>query len=295
VQSFTRSCPAKVNLFLKVIGRRPDGYHSLITVMQPLTLADILTLTLTENGIVLECDTPGLPRDARNLAFQAAQVFQKEISQEFGVRIQLKKNIPTAAGVGGGSSDAAGVLVGLNSLTGFPLSSAVLHRLASKLGADVPFFLLSGPALGEGIGTQLSPLRLPAYWYVLVNPGYQVSTRWVYDNLKLPSGEASMEDIWTRLSGQSLETWLYNDLESVTLSTYPRLAVLKQALERQGALASLMSGSGPTVFGVFLTHQGAREAARELEKAYGGWITVTQGVPGDHLLTAPQETSPWMN
>jgi len=290
VRAFTRVCPAKVNLCLKVVGRRPDGYHNLITVMQPLTLADRVTLTLTGEEIVLECDHPELPKNSRNLAYRAAQAFQTEIGQEFGVQIQLRKNIPLAAGLGGGSSDAAGVLLGLNALKGYPLSGLALHRLAGKLGADVPFFLLSGPALGRGIGTQLTPLRLPAYWYVLINPGIQVPTAWVYANLTLPLGSPGDAEISARLTPETWASWFYNDLESVTMKAFPQLAILKAALGDQGALAALMSGSGPTVFGVFANPQAARRAAQHLESSLDEWIQVAQGISGDHLLIGPKET-----
>lgn len=295
MRSLVRACPAKVNLFLKVVGRRPDGYHNLITVMQPLALADELTLTLTPGDIILRCNNQELPQDARNLAFRAARRFQRALRRDFGVRIQLKKRIPLAAGLGGGSSDAAGVLLGLNALLDFPLPFAALHRLAGELGADVPFFLLSGPALGQGIGTLVTPLCLPAYWYVLLNPGFQVSTRWVYANLPQPVTAPTEEADWAGLSQRPVETWLHNDLEYVTLKAYPQLTVLKQALNAQGAQATLMSGSGPTVFGIFSSHQDAQRAAEHLEKSFPGWLTVTRGISGDHLLRATQETATWMN
>ena len=295
MHALTRMCPAKVNLFLKVIGRRPDGYHNLITVMQPLSLADELTLTLTGKAIGLACDHPELPQDERNLAYRAAQVFQAARGQKFGVEIRLKKNIPVAAGLGGGSSNAAGVLIGLNALHGYPLSYGTLHRLAARLGADVPFFLLGGPALGRGIGTELTPLRLPAYWYVLVNPGFAVPTGWVYANLTLNRNRTEENVICGRLACQTWATWFDNDLESVTLKAFPQLGVLKVALSRQGAQATLMSGSGPTVFGVFPHQAAAQRAAEHLKNTGAGWLQVTQGISGDHLLTGPEESLAWMN
>ena len=178
-------CPAKVNLYLRVVGRRPDGYHEVVTVMQPLTLADTLTVTLAGAGISLRCDRPDLPQGEENLVWRAARQFQEETGLTSGVRLRLSKRIPVAAGLGGGSSDAAGTLLALNELAGKPLPPGDLHRLASRLGADVPFFLAREPAVGRGTGTQLSPVTLLPYWYLLVNPGVPLSTRWVYENLDL--------------------------------------------------------------------------------------------------------------
>jgi 4-diphosphocytidyl-2-C-methyl-D-erythritol kinase len=178
-------CPAKVNLYLRVVGRRPDGYHELVTVMQPLTLADVLTVILAGQDISLECDHPELPPGEENLVWRAARQFQAETGQKPGVRLTLRKRIPVAAGLGGGSSDAAGTLWALNELAGKPLEPARLHRLAGRLGADVPFFLRRAPAVGRGTGTQLSAVTLLPYWYLLLNPGVPLSTRWVYENLDL--------------------------------------------------------------------------------------------------------------
>lgn len=277
MKSLTLSCPAKVNLFLKVVGRRSDGYHDLVTVMQPLTLADELVLTLSENDIVLECDQPDLPLGKDNLAYRAAEAFRKASSRTFGIHLKLTKNIPLAAGLGGGSSDAAGVLLGLNRLLGQPLSAGRLHELARTLGADVPFFLLEGPALGQGIGDQLTRLTLPADWFVLVNPGFPVSTAWVYANLQ-PPFEGQDQVRLNRLFQELPVSWLQNDLETVTLTRHPELLKLKNALISEGAKGALMSGSGPTVFGIFSEKDLAQQAALRLNKTTGFWTSAARGV-----------------
>ncbi len=275
--SLTLSCPAKVNLYLKVVGRRPDGYHDLVTVMQPLSLADELVLTLGGAGITLDCNHPDLPLDEDNLAVRAAVMFQEATFQKFGLHIRLTKNIPLAAGLGGGSSNAAGVLRGLNILQGKPLDDIRLQQLARRLGADVPFFLLDGSALGRGIGDLLTPITLPAGWFVLVNPGFPVSTAWVYAGLRPPF--LSPDDtLLARLVQEPPSAWLHNDLEAVTLTRYPELADLKQALWQEGAAGALMSGSGPTIFGLFTDKDTAVRAASRLGASTGFWTTAVQGV-----------------
>jgi 4-diphosphocytidyl-2-C-methyl-D-erythritol kinase len=275
--SVTLSCPAKVNLFLKVVGRRPDGYHDLVTVMQPLTLADELVLTPATADLSLECNRPELPLGKENLAIRAVMAFQRATSQTFGVHLKLTKNIPVAAGLGGGSSNAAGVLRGLNRLRGQPLHDDQLHQLARTLGADVPFFLLDGPALGQGIGDRLTRLTLPPDWFVLINPGFPVSTAWAYANVQ-PPFEAQSQALLDRLAQEPPVGWLHNDLEAVTLRRYPNLLELKEALIAEGAAGTLMSGSGPTVFGIFQEKGPAIQAASRLKAATGFWTAAVQGV-----------------
>jgi 4-diphosphocytidyl-2-C-methyl-D-erythritol kinase len=280
-------CPAKVNLYLRVVGRRPDGYHELVTVMQPLTLADVLIVTLTGTAIVLECDDPALPTGAENLAWRAARKFLEATGQNLGVRLSLRKRIPVAAGLGGGSSDAAGTLLALNDLTGNPLEPARLHQVASQLGADVPFFLTRGPMVGRGIGAELSAVSLPSYWYLLLNPGVPLSTRWVYENLDIANlpGEPATET-WDPTHP---EMWVRNDLGSVALQRFPELLGLLDALHTAGAWARGISGSGPTLFGLFHTREAAHQAGASLRRTFQGWLAVAQG------LTGPEPESTWEN
>jgi 4-diphosphocytidyl-2-C-methyl-D-erythritol kinase len=272
-----RLCPAKVNLYLKVLARRQDGYHDLVTVMQPLTLADELRLT-PGKGLTLECRHPGVPSDSQNLVWRAAEKFGAATGQVPQFHIELVKKIPVAAGLGGGSSDAAGTLLALNELTGNPLRSATLHELAAELGADVPFFLRPGPAVGRGIGTVLSPLDLPPYWYVLLNPGLAISTSWVYAQLDLDALARSGAPLPEAWDGEHPEHWVANDLETVTLSRYPELRELLARLSDAGTLARGMSGSGPTLFGLFREAEAARAAALQVRQHFSGWITVTRGL-----------------
>ncbi|MFA5111900.1 MAG: 4-(cytidine 5'-diphospho)-2-C-methyl-D-erythritol kinase [Desulfobaccales bacterium] len=280
-------CPAKVNLYLRIVGGRPDGYHDLVTVMQPLTLADELSVTPAGENISLTCDAVELPRGEDNLVWRAAARFREETGLKLGVRLNLRKKIPVAAGLGGGSSDAAGTLLALNDLAGRPLTDAALHRLAASLGADVPFFLRREPAVGRGIGTLLSPVTLKPYWYLLVNPGVALSTRWVYENLDVAAlpGPPALE-AW---DSEHPETWVRNDLGAVALRRLPELAGILADLKESGAWAQGISGSGPTLFGLFPTSEAARQAGLRLRRTFAGWLAVARG------LTGPEPELTWEN
>jgi 4-diphosphocytidyl-2-C-methyl-D-erythritol kinase len=280
-------CPAKVNLYLRVVGRRPDGYHELVTVMQPLTLADELSVSLGGEGIRLECDSPDLPVGAENLVWRAARQFQDVTGQKQGMLLNLRKRIPVAAGLGGGSSDAAGTLLALNDLAGKPLDQAGLHHLASRLGADVPFFLHREPAIGRGIGTQLSPVTLLSYWYLLLNPRVALSTRWVYENLDLAAlaDPPEMEN-W---DPEHPETWVRNDLGTVAMKRFPELVEFLDDLRDAGAWAQGISGSGPTLFGLFSSREAAHQAGLRLRRTFQGWLAVARG------LTGPEPETKWEN
>jgi len=283
-----RLCPAKVNLYLKILGRREDGYHELVTVMQPLTLADELRLT-PGRGLTVACSHPEVPSGEANLVWRAAEAFAKATREELQVHILLEKNIPVAAGLGGGSSDAAATLLALNEAAGSPLDLAALHQLGAALGADVPFFLRPGPAVGRGIGTELTSIDLPPYWYVLFNPGVTLSTRWVYENLALDTlahRGALAREAW---DGEHPEDWVANDLETVTLSHYPELRDPLEILAQAGARAQGMSGSGPTLFGLFGEAAAARTAAARVRERFPGWLAVARG------LTQGEGMNGWEN
>ncbi len=247
------NAPAKLNLCLHVLGRRPDGYHELAMAMQRIDLFDRLEISLEGGqGIEVFCDGLDLG-DGENIAASAARAFLVAADIDRKVSIQIHKNIPVAAGLGGGSSDAAAVLSGLNSLCGDPLSGAQLLAIAKFLGADVPFFLFERPAWATGTGTSLKALPpLPDVYYLLINPGFSVSTAWVYQSLQLTKGGKL-----ANLPGFSVTTLpellgaLHNDLEQVTASCHPEIGEMKDFLLTNGALGTLMSGSGPSVFGVY--------------------------------------------
>jgi 4-diphosphocytidyl-2-C-methyl-D-erythritol kinase len=277
--------PAKINLYLQVLSRRPDGYHELATWMQKLVLADDITLTATRSGVTLECRGADLATDARNLACRAALLFFQETGLPGGVAITLVKNIPVAAGLGGGSSDAAAVLTGLNRLYAAGLTERKMMELGLGLGADVPFFVAGCPAaLATGIGEKLEERQpLSGYRVVLVNPGFPVSTKWVYENFDqtqtVPFALTTEDNAYIlgrAFAGSLAPANFFNDLERVTTARYPEVGRLKKELADAGAAVALMSGSGPTVFGIFTDPDLAAQSAATLRHRYPGGVFLTE-------------------
>jgi 4-diphosphocytidyl-2-C-methyl-D-erythritol kinase len=269
--------PAKINYRLDVLGKRQDNYHDLRMVMQRIALSDDITISLSdEPGIRVFCDGSGVPDGQGNIAWRAADALASLAKTHKGVDIFIKKNIPVAAGLGGGSSDAATVLMGLNDLLNLRLADPELMSIGVKLGADVPFFIFKKTALAEGIGDRLTELDgLPPAWLILVNPNVYVSTAWVYQNLqltkkgdvdKLPQFCNRIDDICSILS---------NDLEPVTIRRFPVIREIKELLLANGARGVLMSGSGPTVFAVFTGEAEARSCYKEIARNTSWYSVVT--------------------
>lgn len=255
--------PAKINLFLQVIGKRTDGYHDLASLMCCISLYDEIVIHVGERDISVVCDHPHVPQDETNLAHRAATLFLDSLKVSQGVEIILKKRIPVAAGLGGGSSNAAGVLLGLNYHFGKPFSRNQLTAMGLSLGADVPFFIFQKPALATGIGEILEAYSgLPASHILLVNPGFTVSTAEIYRNLNLRLTKCKKKITNALLKSRGFDAALHlcNDLETVTASTYPEIHSIKEQLISYGALGALMSGSGPSVFGIFSEIDTARHA-----------------------------------
>lgn len=255
--------PAKINLFLKVVGKRPDGYHEIITLLSPISLFDTVVLAFHQSTTSVECPHPKVPDGERNLAYQAASLFFDAVSIDDGVAVFIDKVIPVAAGLGGGSSNAAAVLMGLNQHYGSPLTDEELKEIAVKVGADVPFFLLRRAAIAGGIGERLEACKyLPPRSVVLVCPPYEVSTAWVYKNLNLAltNCEKSFKYRYVQEDFFKVTDLLCNDLEQVTASKFPEIKIIERALLDLGAETALMSGSGPSVFGLFTNAQLAENA-----------------------------------
>lgn len=270
LQNHTVFAYAKINLSLDILGTRPDGYHEVQMLMQSLTLHDTITLEVQPSpGVFLACSEPSLPTDERNLAYRAATLFLSAYAPSYGAVLHLEKKIPSAAGLAGGSSDAAAVLRGLNVMFGSPASDAALSSLGLQLGADVPYCLLLGTALSEGIGERLTPLpAAPACYCLLVKPAAGASTKQVYtdyDTLAetmeiLHPDTKGLLDALAAGDYTGLASRLCNVLEPVTLRLVPEIADLKETLYSLGADGALMSGSGPTVFGLFSSEAAAKNA-----------------------------------
>lgn len=243
----TIDAPAKVNLTLQVLGRREDGFHEIETLMAPVGLADRLEITLRgDDHIELTCSDPSLPTGASNLAHRAAAAFGKHTGKVFGVDIHIQKNIPHGAGLGGGSSDAAAVLIALNRLLGTMLPEENLERLAATMGSDIPFFIRNRPAICRGRGEILEGFEgLPAAEILLVKPPFPVPTPWAYQTW----AEAEKSSATFQQFHGSIP--LMNDLEAPVFSKYLVLPVLKDALRAHGSVsAAMMSGSGSTIFAI---------------------------------------------
>ena len=265
MNTLTMKAPAKLNLFLYVVGRRGDSYHDILTLFQKISLWDKISLTLLKDTKKINITCPGsnLPVGEDNLAFKAAKVFLEHTGLGYGVSMRLEKHIPVGSGLGGGSSDAAAVLKGLNILNNNILANGELHSIACHLGADVPFFISdANTAIGTGTGTRLEAIGTPCYRYVLIWPGFSISTKSVYERFELTS--QPYDTIFDASQAFHTKLWI-NDLEQAVIPRYPQIEDIKSQLMALGAETALMSGSGSTVFGVFNSRRTAKKAEASLK------------------------------
>lgn len=268
---------AKINLGLDVVGKRPDGYHDLRMIMQTVRLFDRVKLSETRSsGVRMKTNLRYLPTDQGNHAVQAARMLMEEFCINSGVFIDLQKRIPVAAGLAGGSSDAAAVLVGMNLLFRLGLSQEELRERGVRIGADVPYCIMRGTALAEGIGDRLTPLpHIPDCSIVIAKPDVRVSTKYVYTHLVLdeqtrhPQIDSQIEAIRSQDLGKMCEL-CGNVLEDVTIPAHPQIASIKEMMLQEGALSAMMSGSGPSVFGIFDDPEKAQRAYGKLREQTGG-------------------------
>ena len=265
---------AKINLGLDVIRRREDGYHDVRMIMQTIQMYDQLEMEKKgSKGIALTANLSYIPVNENNLVYKAAKLLMDQYQIQEGVSIHLNKFIPVAAGMAGGSSDAAAALVGMNKLFRLGMSKEELMKVGVKIGADVPYCIMRGTALSEGIGEKLTALpSLPACYILIGKPGVSVSTKFVYTNLKLDEKTKhpdidGMLDALQRQDLYGITDRMENVLESVTVPAYPVIQEIKDHMKAHGALNALMSGSGPTVFGIFDDKKKAEFACEKLKES----------------------------
>ena len=287
VIALEKKSPCKVNLLLNILGKRPDGFHELETVMHPVGVFDHLSVEKGGSGIHLRCTPPGLPTDSRNLVHRAAAAFRDRAGVRDGVKIHLEKHVPLAAGLGGGSGDAATTLLAMNELFGNPCSDNDLREIAAGIGSDVPFFLQSRPALATGRGEKVEALDFfPALRdaaFVLVHPGFGIATAWAYENLaRFPDAVNGRPGRARRLV-QVLQSGvvgacaghLYNSLEAPALEKYPLLALFQDFFRAHGA-PTLMSGSGSSTFAIAASRAAADTLVEAFKSKFGTsyWMAV---------------------
>jgi 4-diphosphocytidyl-2-C-methyl-D-erythritol kinase len=265
------SC-AKINLGLRVLSKRPDGFHEIVTILQAVDLCDDVEITVRpEANIEILCDHPEVPSGPDNLAHRAARLAQKESAAQQGCRIVIRKRIPPAAGLGGGSSNAAAVLIGLNRLWKLSLSDRQLARMAARLGSDVPFFLHGGTMLARGRGEKLTPLGMQADFHlVVVKPDLSISTAWAYGQAKiLLTSNSKIVKLNSLKEIRSLDQvlpLLDNDLERAVGEDYPLIGEIKSNLISKGAIAAAMSGSGSAVYGIVEDREAAEQLAQQMRR-----------------------------
>ncbi len=276
-----KQSPCKINLLLNILGRRADGFHELETLIHPIALYDLLRFTRKGPGIEMTCSNPSLPTDSRNLVHRAATAFLEAADITDGVQIHLEKHLPLAAGLGGGSGNAATTLLALNELFDKPLTSEQLHTIAAGLGSDIPFFLQTKPALATGRGERIQPLdffpALRGAWFLLIYPGFGIPTPWAYQQLqRFPAAingtTGRAQQLISRLQAGDLKgsaAGFYNSLEAPALEKYPLLELFQEFLRANGAVAALMSGSGSSTFAI-LPNKSAAETLCEKFKAKFG-------------------------
>jgi len=270
MNEITVKAPAKINLCLSVLGKRPDGYHEVEMLIQMVGLYDEVKVVRGGRGITVRCDNNAVPSGEGNIAWKAAAAMLKFSERDAGLSIEIRKAIPVAAGLGGGSGDAAAVLVAANRLLGAGLNRERLAEVGTGLGMDVPFFFFGPTALARGRGEVLTTLApLPKFWVLLVNPGFETSTAWVYKNLNLRLTKKVDCNKIARLTVRNIAESLHNDLETVTATTHPVIDRIKEVLLARGAIGACMSGSGPTVFGIFETEEACRATAKSISGE--GW------------------------
>ena len=282
LEQITIAAPAKINLSLDITGKLENGYHALDTIMQTISIEDKITLAKTGRQISVLCDHPQVPQGNGNICHKAAEAFFEKTALEGSVIITIDKNIPVAAGLAGGSSDAAAVIKGLNLLYGTGLTQREMCEIGLKCGADVPYCIVAGTCRAKGIGEKLT--KLPSFagvYIVLVVPDFFVSTEWAYKNYDLnsPDEKPCTEELISYIRGRDIKNTaerMANVLESITAKKHPEIQEIKNDIKKSGACGSVMSGSGPSVFGLFENEEKARIAFSVIREKYNrSYLTLT--------------------
>ncbi len=275
---------SKINLTLNILGKRQDGYHNIETIMQSINLTDRIFIKEEEEGIKVKCNHSQVPIDAQGLAYRSAEKILNRYKITKGVKIEIDKKIPLASGMAGGSANSASILVGINKLFTLNLSNEDLRGIGEELGMDVPFCIQNGTALAYHRGEKVTPLSPvnPQLWIIIINPGFEIPTKWAYNNLDLSlikrekNNTKAMLEALKEGEARGIAKNLFNSFEELIIKKYPEIGKIKDRLIEEGALGALMSGSGPTVFGVAQNKEQAFKIYKKLKSEYKSiWVMNT--------------------
>ena len=267
---------SKINLTLNILGKRRDGYHDIETIMQSINLADRIFIKEEKEEIKIKCSHPLVPVDTQSLTYRSAEKILNRYRIKKGVKIEIDKKIPLASGMAGGSANSASILVGINKLFALNLSNKVLREIGEELGMDVPFCIQNGTALAYHKGEKVTPLPPinPPLWTIIINPGFEIPTKWAYNNLDLGLIKREKNNTITMLKAlkkgglEGIAKNLFNSFEELIIKKYPEIGKIKDRLIEEGALGTLMSGSGPTVFGIAQNKEQALKIYEKLKSEY---------------------------
>ncbi|TFB09164.1 4-(cytidine 5'-diphospho)-2-C-methyl-D-erythritol kinase [Candidatus Atribacteria bacterium MT.SAG.1] len=267
---------SKINLTLNILAKRQDGYHNIETIMQSVNLADRIFIKEEKEGIRIKCNHPLVPVDTQSLTYRSAEKILNRYRITKGVKIEINKKIPLASGMAGGSANSASILVGINKLFALNLSNKDLREIGEELGMDVPFCIQNGTALAYHKGEKVIPLPLinPPLWIIIINPGFEIPTKWAYNSLDLDQIKKEKNNIEAMLKAlkerelEGIAKNLFNSFEELVIEKYPEIGKIKDRLTEEGALGALMSGSGPTVFGIARNKEQVLRIYEKLKSEY---------------------------
>jgi 4-diphosphocytidyl-2-C-methyl-D-erythritol kinase len=267
---------SKINLTLNILGKRRDGYHNIETIMQSINLADRIVIREEREGVKIKCSHPLVPTDTQSLIYRTAEKILSKYRIKKGVKIEIDKKIPLASGMAGGSANSASILVGINKLFALNLSHKVLKEIGEELGMDVPFCIQNGTALAYHRGEKVTPLppMTPPLWVIIINPGFEIPTKWAYNNLNLESIRGEKSNTIAMLKAlkdgglEGIAKNLFNSFEELIITKYREIGEIKDRLIEEGVLGALMSGSGPTVFGIAQNKENALKIYEKLKPEY---------------------------